>query len=116
MPLVASASLAGFVSPGATAAATVAGLVVGPHPAGVEGLLSRQAVESLSGPSIAYRFAVKLGGAWIPETELLGPLEVDESIDTVAALFSFSLAGRRWSIEATEKTWTLTPVEVWVPT
>jgi hypothetical protein len=62
----------------------------------------------------AYNFAVKLDGAWIPRADLLGPFEVDESIDTVAVLFSFSLVGRRWSIQLTAATWTATPVEVWV--
>ena len=64
--------------------------------------------------SLAYNFAVKLDGAWVPRADLLGPFEIDESIDTVAVLFSFSLVGRRWSIQSTAVTWTATPVEVWV--
>ena len=64
--------------------------------------------------SLAYNFAVKLDGAWIPRTDLQGPFEVDESLDTVAVLFSFALVGRRWSIQLTASIWTATPVEVWV--
>jgi hypothetical protein len=62
---------------------------------------------------MAYGFAVKLDGAWIPRADLLGPFEIDESIDTVARLFTFTLTGRRWSIQSTAATWTAAPVEVW---
>jgi len=64
--------------------------------------------------SLAYNFAVKLDGSWVPRADLLGPFDIDESIDTVAVLFSFSLVGRRWSIHSTASTWTAAPVEVWV--
>jgi hypothetical protein len=64
--------------------------------------------------SLAYNFAVKLDGTWVPRADLQGPFEIDESIDTVAVLFSLTLVGRRWSIQSTAATWTATPVEIWV--
>jgi len=78
------------------------------------GQVSRDLLESLTGPSIAYTFAVQLADAWVPRQDLLGPFEFAESIDTIATRFSFGLVGRRWSIQLTETTWTSTPVEVWV--
>jgi hypothetical protein len=90
------------------------GDVLSPLSASFQGTVSRDLLESLSAPSIAYTFAVKLADTWIPSTDLLGPLELDESLDTIATRFSFGLVGRRWSIQLTETTWTSTPVEVWV--
>lgn len=48
--------------------------------------------------------------------DLVGPLEIEEGIDTPVALFSFGLVGGHWSVAATACTWTRTPVEVWVTT
>jgi hypothetical protein len=78
------------------------------------GTVSRQAIDTLTAPALAYNFAVKLNGAWLPAIDLLSPFDVDESIDTIARLFSFSLVGRRWSIQSTASTWTAAPVEIWV--
>jgi hypothetical protein len=69
---------------------------------------------TLSAPSLAYTFTVLLNGTPVPPADLQGPFEVDESIDTPARLFSFTLVGRRYSIQSTATTWTAAPVEVWV--
>ncbi len=90
------------------------GHVLSPFSATLQGTLSRSLIESLSGPLIHYTFTVKLNGVEIPSTDLVGPLEIDDSIDTPAVLFSFTLIGRRWSIQSTATTWTSTPVEIWV--
>jgi hypothetical protein len=78
------------------------------------GAVSRHLADTLTAPALAYTFAVKLNGTWLPTTDLLSPFEVDESIDTIARLFSFTLVGRRWSIQSTASTWTAAPVEIWV--
>jgi hypothetical protein len=90
-----------------------------PSPGGREGDgRGGQGVRSLAtaptAPSRAYGFAVKLNGTFLPPAHLLGPLEIEESIDTIAVLFSFTLTGRTYSIHLTETTWTAAPVEVWV--
>jgi hypothetical protein len=116
MPTVlATAAGFGTVSETALARATGTGDLQGAAntTATLRGTVSRAAVESLTGLSIAYDLAVRLGDTWIPPADLLGPFEVDASLDTVVSLFSFGLTGRRWSVEATTRTWTRTPVEVW---
>ena len=85
-----------------------------PLSATLQGTLSRVFTDSLSSPSIAYNVHIKLGDTWLPDSAVLGPLEIDDSIDTPAVLFSFTLIGRRWSIQSTATTWTSTPVEIWV--
>ncbi len=95
-------------------AGSLFGTVVGGPSATLFGHVSRSVVESLTGPSVFYAFAVKLADAWVPSTALVGPLELDESIDTPARLFTFTLTGRQYSIHLTETTWTAAPVEVWV--
>ena len=90
------------------------GNLISPLRATLTATVSRTAVESLQAPSLAYNVAIKLAGSWIPTTDLLGPFEIDESIDTPATLFTFTLVGRRWSIQATTSTWTAAPVEIWV--
>jgi hypothetical protein len=65
-------------------------------------------------PSVAYNYAVKLAGSWLPASALVGPFEIEESLDTIAVLFTFTLTGRAYSIHLTETTWTAAPVEVWV--
>src|SRR4028119_1945257 len=82
------------------------GNLISPLRATLTATVSRTAVESLQAPSLAYNVAIKLAGSWIPTTDLLGPFEIDESIDTPATLFTFTLVGRRWSIQATTSTWT----------
>lgn len=126
MPIVATASLHGTVTsfsplPGEGSAGGrgaggegLRGTVAGPFSATLSGTVSRLAVESLSSPSVAYNFAINLNNTWVPPTDLQGPVEIDESTDTPAVLFSFSLVGRRWSVAATSATWTAAPVEVWV--
>jgi hypothetical protein len=112
-PILATAAGFGSVSETALARATGTAEVLGASTATLIGTVQRTAVESLTGPSIAYDLAVRLDGRWIPPADLLGPFEFDASIDTVVSLFSFGLTGRRWSVEATSKTWTRTPVEIW---
>jgi hypothetical protein len=69
---------------------------------------------SLSGPSLFYGYTIKLAEAWLPPSAILGPLEIEESLDTLAILFTFTLTGRQYSIHLTETTWTAAPVEIWV--
>ena len=42
--------------------------------------------------------SIKLNGTELPASHLLGPLEIEESLDTIAVLFSFTLTGRPYSI------------------
>jgi hypothetical protein len=117
MPIVATATLTGSVARSeADNGVELQGDVFAAPGAGAtfQAAVSRQTIESLTGPSITYGWAVRLAGEWIPAHDLLGPFEIDESIDTIATLFSFTLVGRRWSIEITATTWTSTPVELWV--
>jgi len=123
MPIVATAGLtAGSPSPGGREGDGRGGQGVRGHfvaavegaAASLTGTVSRDLLESLSAPSIAYAFAVQLAGAWVPRQDLLGPFEFAESVDTIATRFTFTLTGRRWSIHLTEKTWTSTHVEIWV--
>jgi hypothetical protein len=131
MPLVATATLTGSVigrwrpSPGGGEgdgrgvggeAAFLTGTVESSlFPAAtLTGTVSRHLTDTLTAPALAYNFAVKLNNTWLPPTDLLSPFEVDESIDTIARLFTFTLVGRRWSIQSTAATWTAAPVEIWV--
>jgi len=56
---------------------------------------------------------VKLDGAWVDPAELAGPVEIQETLDSPVVRASFGLIGPAWSALATEKVWTLTPVEIW---
>src|SRR5215213_3817455 len=118
MPIVATATMEGRGLPlplsGGGSGRGLFGTVAGGPSASFQGHVLRDLLESLSAPSIAYTFAVKLADAWVPRQHLLGPFEFAESIDTIAIRFSFGLVGRRWSIQLTETTWTSSPVEVWV--
>ncbi len=118
MPIVATAKLSSSgggqgVRTQATAA-MLFGTVRGATGATLQGTVSRSLVESLTSPSTFYTFTIKLAGAWLPESAVLGPLELDESIDTPARIFTFTLTGRQYSIHNTETTWTSAPVEIWV--
>jgi hypothetical protein len=117
MPIAATAHLTGTLFP----SATVPGHLLTPMAlTGAEGLLegtvSRAVLDSIDGPSIAYGYRVRLNGEWIPREDLVGPLEIEEGIDTHVALFSFGLAGQQYAVAATTRTWTRTPVEVWTST
>jgi hypothetical protein len=96
------------------APAILTGFVRTPVVPTLTGTLSRSLLSLFTAPSLHYTFAVQLNGTWIPTTDLLGPFDLDESIDTIATRFTFGLVGRRWSIQLTETTWTSSPVEVWV--
>ncbi len=112
--IVATAPLRGRIAPADLGFGTLLGDVAPGSTATLAATVARDVVESLSGPSLCYGYAVRLNGdTWIPREDLLGPFELEVSIDTVAVLFNFSVAGRRWSIEATSWTWTRTTVEVW---
>jgi len=125
MPLIATAKLTGTVQPGPFSPLPVAGEGMGEGP-GVRGRVSGPPASSatltgtvvrslsFSAPSIAYTVAIKLNGTFIPAVDFVGPFEIDESIDTAAILFSFTLVGRQYSIQSTSTTWTAAPVEVWV--
>jgi len=122
MPIVATASLiARPPSPGGRGGdgrggqgVRFYGTVISPLSATLIGQVSRSVVESLAAPSLFYGFAIKLADAWLPPGDVTGPLEIDESLDTPATLFTFTLTGRQYSIHATAATWTATPVEIWV--
>jgi hypothetical protein len=90
------------------------GHLISPNRATLQATVSRGLIESLTAPSCAYSVAIKLNGTFLPSSSIQGPVEIDESIDTPATLFTFTLTGRRWSIQNTTATWTATPVEVWV--
>ncbi|HVF61680.1 MAG TPA: hypothetical protein VNJ70_17880 [Thermoanaerobaculia bacterium] len=100
----------GFVEPGFVEPGFFAG---GAQLPTLVGTVSRDVVESVDGPSIHYGWKVKLAGEWIPEEDLVGPLELEESIDAVPRTASFGLAGHSYSILRTIRTWTRTPVEIW---
>lgn len=119
MPIAATAFLSGTMTPSAMSAKGACSLTPGQSP-GAEGLLegtvSRDAIDSVDGPSICYGYRIRLDGEWIPREDLVGPLEIEEGIDTHVTLFSFGLAGFHYSVAATTRTWTRTPVEVWATT
>jgi hypothetical protein len=82
--------------------------------ASLQGTVSRALIESCSAPSVFYSVAVRLAGTWLPAIAVVGPLEIDESLDTPARLFTVTITGRQYSIHHTETTWTAAPVEIWV--
>ncbi len=123
MPLVATATLTGTVQPGLFSPLPgeggamgegpgVRGRVVGAFASTLIGSVSRSL--TFSAPSMSYNLTLKLAGIPIPPLDLAGPLDLDESIDTPALLFSFTIIGRQYSIQSTSTTWTAAPVEVWV--
>ena len=122
MPLVATATLEGRGRPlplrgggtGRGTTATLVGTVVSRNSATLTGTVTREAVARLSAPSVAYTFTIYLNGLPIPATSITGPLEIQESLDTPATLFTFTLTGREYAIHHTTTTWTSTPVEIWV--
>lgn len=115
MPITTMATLSGRVSSSYAPQAIFLGQIEGGG-ATFEGTVSRAAVDSIDGLSIAYGLRVVLDGEEIPPSELAGPVEFDESIDSVVVTFSFTLAGRRWLPLLTSRTWTRTPVQVYTST
>jgi len=109
--------LSGVVAASATTApATFTGQVDNASltPATLTGTVSRALVDSFEATSIRTGFKVKLDGAWIPQEDLAGELQITELLDSPAVLFSFGLVGVEYSAMATRKTWTRVPVEVWL--
>jgi hypothetical protein len=117
VPIAATARLSGTVTPSTVAPGQLlAPMALTGREALLEGTVSRAAIDAVDGPSILYAWRVRLAGEWIPREHLVGPLEIEEGIDTHVVLFSFGLAGEEYSVAATTRTWTRTPVEVWVTT
>lgn len=75
--------------------------------------VSRALVEAYEGRSIRTGFKVKLDGVWVPAADLLGDVEISESLDSPMAFATFRLVGGAWSPLVTEKTWTRKAVEIW---
>lgn len=113
MPIGATVVLSGSVA-AASSPATLTGSVEVAGPlATVVGTVSRAQIDAVEGASLYYRARVRLGGEWVPEEDLVGDVEISESIDTIGRSATFSLRGRRWGVAATLSTWTRTPVEIW---
>jgi hypothetical protein len=110
------ARLSGTVTPSGSPGKLAAPMTLTGREGLLEGTVSRAAIESVDGPSILYAWHIRLAGEWIPREHLLGPLEIEEGIDTHVTLFRFGLIGAQYSVTATTRTWTRTPVEVWTTT
>lgn len=77
--------------------------------------VAREQLDAWEAKSLYYRPRVKLAGQWVPASELHGPVEIEEpEIGQHTGGFSFGLAGRKWSIAATEKVWARVPVEIYL--
>ncbi len=115
MPIGASVTLRGTVVAASAVAATLSGSVANPAltPATLTGEVSRAVVESVDGDSIAFAWMIKLAGEWIPAEDLVGPLELEETIDSPVRLATFGLRGSSYSILQSIRAWTRTPVEIW---
>ena len=95
---------------------TVTGRVdsISPTVNSIAGTVARDVVDAYDQPrgTGTFYYRVRLGDEWIPEAELAGALTIDRDLDAHTVTFEFGLAGRRWSIFATERTWSRTRVEV----
>lgn len=81
----------------------------------VEFEVSRDAVGSWEGPTLASRKRVKLGGEWVPDEDLIGGVEIEDApIDSHTGGWSFTLYGKPWSLARTQLVFARTPVEVWL--
>ncbi len=79
----------------------------------VTGTIARGRAAALEGPSTAIGVRIKLDGAWVPEEDLVGPVEISDAVETHRRSARFSLAGHGWSVFRTLSTWTRVPVEIW---
>jgi hypothetical protein len=56
---------------------------------------------------------VKLNDAWVPDDDLVGPVEIDRALDNPMATAKFGLMGPAYAPAATSAVWARTPVEIW---
>ena len=75
--------------------------------------VSRSLVDAYEGRSIRTGCKVKLDGVWVAPADLIGDVEISESLDSPMAFATFRLAGGAWSPLVTDKTWTRKAVEIW---
>lgn len=115
MPIALQVNLSGSVTQPQTWG-TIAGRVTSAAPSAqtITAAVFRDVIDAYEQPrrTGTFYFRVQLGGEWIPEDELVGPLTIESHLDAHTVTFEFGLAGRRWSIFSTERTWTRTRVEV----
>jgi hypothetical protein len=116
VPIAATVFLSGTVTPSGVPGRLTTPMALTGFEGLLSGTLSRNTLDALDGPSIAYTYRIRLAGEWIPSEDLVGPLEIEEGIDTHVTLFSFGLTGQKYAVAATTRTWTRTPVEVWTTT
>ncbi|HPC84733.1 MAG TPA: hypothetical protein PLR87_15395 [Thermoanaerobaculaceae bacterium] len=114
MPTAFSGRLSGYVTAGGSTG-ILSGVVVNalwPERT-LAGTVAFGRWHAYEGACIHAGVLVKLDGAWVDPAELAGPVEIQETLDSPVVRASFGLIGPAWSALATEKVWTLTPVEIW---
>ena len=115
MPLAFSGRLSGAVASEAGGWGSLAGVVENAaFPVRTfAGTVAHGRWHAYEGACIHAGVRVKLDGAWVDPADLAGPVEIHETLDSPVVRATFGLIGPRWSALATEKVWTLTPVEIW---
>ncbi|MCL4839192.1 MAG: hypothetical protein KJ058_14655 [Thermoanaerobaculia bacterium] len=114
MPIAFSGRLSGYVTAGGSTG-SLSGVVVNASwpERTLAGTVAFGRWHAYEGACIHAGVRVKLDGAWVDPAELAGPVEIQETLDSPVVRASFGLIGPAWSALATEKVWTLTPVEIW---
>lgn len=117
MPIVMELRLSGRVAVPQAPASLVGSITTDadPAPNSLTGEVVGGAVAAWepAGGTLYHWLRVKLGGQWIPEAHLVGPVAITSGIDELGVRWEFSLRGPRYSPLATEITWTRVPVELW---
>ena len=113
MPLGPSATATGHLSSSDDTWGTVTGPLDGAEVLStLLGTVSTAVADSFSAASVIHYYRVKLDGVWVPESDLSGPLVVDDAIDNIGRTFSFGLIGKAYGSFLTRKVWTRAPVEI----
>ena len=114
MPIAFSGRLSGYVTAGGSTG-SLSGVVVNASwpERTLAGTVAFGRWHAYEGACIHTGVQVKLDGTWVDPAELAGPVEIQETLDSPVVRASFGLIGPAWSALATEKVWTLTPVEIW---
>lgn len=115
MPLAFSGRLSGAVASEAGGWGSLAGVVENAaFPVRTfAGTVAHGRWHAYEGACIHAGVRVKLDGAWVDPADLAGPVEITETLDSPVVRASFGLIGPAWCALATERVWTLTPVEIW---
>lgn len=115
MALAFSGRLSGYLAPADGSTGSLAGTVVNDaFPLRtLLGTVEHGRWHAYEGACIHAGVRVKLDGAWVDPADLAGPVEITETLDSPVVRASFGLIGPAWCALATERVWTLTPVEIW---